>query len=216
MKMNENEMKKWNQFRCEIEALSLTPKEKNRIDAEFTLFEERGWERYILLLSEIMKALKEKGVTGVSKGGSAWDSYVLGKLCIEKSDELKKLLSDEKGRRILFNDALRMNWNVSLLFNEFTLRGIIELDAVLDPLVKESGLQMKQTVQEVHSSGRRDNGRRTFVEYVVLSVKSIPEEDMFLILNEKRESSPEEADRLRKYLIIKVTAEWNREAGMAV
>ncbi len=216
MEMNEIEMKKWQQLKRDIEALPRTTKEKKRIDAEFKLFEERGWEKYILFLCEVMKALKKKGVAGAENGGSACDSYVLGKLSMERDKELKDLFSNERACQILFNDALRMNWNILWPHDEYTEKSIRELDALLDPLVKKSGLHVAQNIQKVYPQRRGDNGRITVVEHIVLSTASIPDEDMYLILHEKRESSPEEAARLRKYLIIKVTVEWNRESGFAL
>ena len=55
-----DERKRWTSFRETVDSLCTTEREKERIEAEFSLFEKRGWEKYILLMAEIMKAMNSR------------------------------------------------------------------------------------------------------------------------------------------------------------
>ncbi len=196
---------KWTEFRREVEALSTSEKERKRIADEFALFEERGWEKYVLLLAAVMKASGNRPYFG--EGGSACDSCVLDK-CRKGNDGGRKLLSDRRGREILFNDALRLTYHIEWPHNDYTDDSVKKLDSILDPIVRTSGLFVTQKLFSYSPVEGCDNLKRRRVEYIVLSDTPLGDEDFALILNERRESTAEEAERLRKYLIIRVTVDW--------
>ncbi len=203
-----DEKRRWKEFRESVDALCTTEREKKRVGKEFALFEERGWENYILLMKDIMKAMNPESGLCV-QGGSVCDSYALEKYRTGETGELRLLLN-EKGRQILFNDALRMNY---VLENPDSLmmEKIRNLDDVLDPIVLSSGLFKAQRLYE--DTTNDPAVARRMVEFLVLSNEPIDEDDMDLIANETRNSTPEEAGRLREYLIVKIRADFLRAPG---
>ena len=205
MVLTADEKRRWALFRETVDALCTTDREKKRVEKEFVLFEERGWEKYILLMAEIMKAMNARPEFCL-EGGSACDSYALGKYRTGETGELRLLLN-EKGRQILFNDALRMNYVLNEP-SEQMMENVGKLDDVLDPVVLSSGLFKAQRLYEDTTNDPLIAGR--MVEFLVLSTKPIDEDDMDLIVNETRNSTPGEAERLREYLIVRIRADFLR------
>ena len=205
MVLTADEKRRWTLFRETVDALCTTDREKKRVEKEFVLFEERGWEKYILLMAEIMKAMNARPEFCL-EGGSVCDSYALGKYRTGETGELRLLLN-EKGRQILFNDALRMNYVLNEP-GELMMENVGKLDDVLDPAVLSSGLFKAQRLYEDTTNDPLIAGR--MLEFLVLSTKPIDEDDMDLIVNETRNSTPGEAERLREYLIVRIRADFLR------
>lgn len=196
-------------FKSEVESMCTRPAELERVRNEFKLFEERGWQKYIVVLARIMRGIEEDGFLFdeiCTELGSARNSYALRKFRRGETD-VNGLLGSRKGEEILFNDALRLTFSIHSPHDDFNVRSEINLDNILDPIVRQSGLFYKQKL--LRNDNNPDCGHRMYQEeLLVLSTASIPDEDVSLIVNETKESSEEEAERLRKYLIIRVRVIW--------
>ncbi len=203
--------KEYSDFKNHLYEICTSQEERKRIDEEFELFERRGWQKYIVILSKIITGLEKDDVLQFDlartchEGGSSYDSYVLRKFRGENADVLRNLLTDNRSRGYLFNDALRLMFSIHSFDKNMNIKSIQHLDAILDPIVKESGLHYAQNLK----SGPYPWAKECNVELLVLSESKIPEEDFELIVNETRRSTPEEADRLRKYLIVKFSVVWH-------
>lgn len=177
--------------------------EQDRVQEEITLFEERGWVEYIPILKNLLReyeSLSEKSPVWMNL--SALDSYVLYKVCRSKpvGKHLKwskdtKMLEDKKSKGILFNDALRLGIKVRNIvrYNHLLRRNEI-LRRPLDEILMDSGLNYE--IVEI------DRSDLSITQLVIVSTGDIPKKDIDVILNEKKESSKEESDILRKHLII--------------
>lgn len=177
--------------------------EQDRVQEEITLFEERGWVEYIPILVKLIRTYKSlSDIMPVWMNLSALDSYVLYKICKSEvvGKRLKwskdtKMLRDNRSKGILFNDALRLSINVrNIVSNSHLLRRNEELRRPLDEILLDSGLNYEML--EI------DRSDLSITQLVVVSTGDIPKKDIDVILNEKKESSKEETDILRKYLII--------------
>lgn len=86
--------------------------------------------------------------------------------------------------------------------DEHNVKSLEHLDAIFDPIVKESGLYY---AQKILKNGASPLSYITAFqeELLVLSETPIPNADIELIATETRNSTEEEANRLRKYLIVK-------------
>ena len=177
--------------------------EQDRVQEEITLFKERGWVEYIPILVKLIRTYKSlSDIMPVWMNLSALDSYVLYKIC--KSEVVGKrlkwskdtrMLEDERSKVILFNDALRLSINVrNIVSNSHLLRRNEELRRPLDEILLDSGLNYE--ILEI------DRSDLSITQLVVVSTGDIPKKDIDVILNEKKESSKEETDILRKYLIL--------------
>lgn len=199
--------RKWAEFRETVESLCTTEMEKKRVEEEFILFEERGREKYILLMADIMKEVNMRcTLRGCVSASHALEKYRTGDKTVQFP-----LIPDGTGSRTLFNDALRMNF-VFGHTSESRLRDEIRrLDDVLDPIVLSSGLFKDQRLYEDMTDDPLVINRK--VEFLVLSSRPIDEDDMDLIVNETGKIPPEEAERLGKYIVVKITADLKRASG---
>ena len=169
-------------------------KEESRIEEEISLFKERGWEHYVLFLSNLLPELRRSdALSSLSK--SALDSYFLYKAENGPSINHDKL-RDSKAKSILLNDALRLDINlVGLKFMwEEKLQSIND---IIESNIKEHNLF---SAERLNNSTQDDAS-----ETLILSTSRIPESDVKIILNEKTESTEEESEILRKYLIMKIS-----------
>ena len=177
--------------------------EQDRVREETTLFEERGWVEYIPILVKLIRTYKSlSDHMPIYMNLSALDSYVLYKLCSSeiigkrlKWSKDRKMLEDEKSKGILFNDALRLGIKIlNIVPNKHLLRRNENLRRPLDEILLNSGLNY-----EMLEITRSD---LSVSQLVIVSTGDIPKKDIDVILNERKESSKEETDILRKYLIL--------------
>lgn len=177
--------------------------EQDRVREEITLFEERGWVEYIPILEKLIREYERlSDIMPVWMNLSALDSYVLYKICRSKvtGKHLKwskdtNMLNDERSKGILFNDALRLSIDVrNMVSNSHLLRRNEEIRRPLDEILLESGLNY-----EILETRRTD---LSIEQLIIVSTGDIPKKDIDVVLNEKKESSKEETDILRKYLIL--------------
>ena len=199
--------RKWAEFRETVESLCSTEMEKKRVEKEFTLFEERGREKYILLMADIMKEVNMRcTLRGCVSASYALEKYRTG----DKTVQFCHIL-DGTGSRTLFNDALRMNFVLEHTSESRLRDEIRKLDDVLDPIVLSSGLFKDQRLYEDMTDDPLVINRK--VEFLILSTEPIDEDDMDLIVNETGKITPEEAERLGKYIVVKITADLKRASG---
>lgn len=182
---------KYSDFKKRAEEVCIREDEKNRLKEEFDLFKKRGWEKYICFLADVLPTTLIPYI-----GGSCLDSYALRKV-IEPQKEMLGLLKDEKCHDILFGDALRLNYPVKGLFKEDVVRNLMELHTFLDDCVVGSKLFSKEVITS------KENEKSILM---IISALPIPDDDVELIANESKDSTPEEASRLMQYLIINITA----------
>ena len=197
--------KEYSELKNAVAQMRLGPTESQRVRREFELFEKRGWQNYIVLLAKIMRETRERYYTpdsGSYEGGSACDSYVLRKIR-NTSCDFSGFLGSRKCEEILFNDALRMIYIISEPHGEMSYCFTKELDRVIDPIVKGSGLHYQQRITKKGPLPEK-HWKEMIEETLVLSNDPIDNEDFELIVNEPIDSSPSENDRLRRFLIIKV------------
>ena len=199
--------RKWAEFRETVESLCSTEMEKKRVEKEFTLFEERGREKYILLMADIMKEVNMR----CTLRGCVSASYALEKYRTGDKTVQFPLILDGQGSRTLFNDALRMNFVLEHTSESRLRDEIRRLDDVLDPIVLSSGLFKDQRLYEDMTDDPLVINRK--VEFLILSTEPIDEDDMDLIVNETGKITPEEAERLGKYIVVKITADLKRASG---
>ena len=169
-------------------------KEESRIEEEISLFQERGWEHYVLFLSNLLPELRRSdALPSLSK--SALDSYFLYKAENGPSINHDKL-RDSKAKSILLNDALRLDINlVGLKFMwEEKLQSIND---IIESNIKEHNLFSAERL----NMNTQDKASET----LILSTSKIPEADINIIMNEKTESTKAESEILRKYLLIRIT-----------
>ena len=152
-----------------------TEEEKARIKEEDELFEKRGWKKYIFAIGKHFS--EERQFPSDVFGGSARDSYLLYKVSFP--DKVNStLLKDEKAKRILFNDALRVR--IKYIKVMTWSKGILEeFQRKLDSMSLELGLKYKRILIQKNE------------ERIIVSNTDIPTEDFDLINNEKRESNYE-------------------------
>ena len=199
--------RKWAEFRETVESLCSTEMEKKRVEKEFTLFEERGREKYILLMADIMKEVNMR----CTLRGCVSASYALEKYRTGDKTVQFPLILDGTCSRTLFNDALRMNFVLEHTSESRLRDEIRKLDDVLDPIVLSSGLFKDQRLYEDMTDDPLVINRK--VEFLVLSSEPIDEDDMDLIVNETGKITPEEAERLGKYIVVKITTDLKRASG---
>ena len=164
--------------------------EYDRVFDEVSLIAQRGWEPFILLLSEVMT---RKRSWPIELCGSAMDSYLLYLAAGENNDDRKNIdkLNYQKSRDIFFNDALRLNLNIVCAFQDIldteTLNLLNDINSIAESL--------NLIVHKMDETG---------LWLAISKTGEIPDKDVEMIKNEKAESSPIEAEILRKYLLIKI------------
>lgn len=198
--------KEYAEFSNTVESLCLNPLEKDRVSKEFALFERRGWKKYIAVLTQIMRAVEEDGVFGCDiNPGSGTPFY---------SWALRKYMNDYR-RSSIFDHCTR-GGDVNLLYDAFRLN-IVLLSAreednaeimdrvcrIVNKTVRASGLEHER---KMIAAGKDlpDGIRRTRVEFLVLSETPVVKEDLDLIVHGMNEITPSEAERLARYMIIKI------------
>lgn len=171
-----------------------TKEEKARIMEEDMLFEERGWKKYILFIGNCFS--EDRKADWNSYGGSARDSYLLYKVSFPDTVNTT-LLTNEEAKSILFNDALRVR--IRYIHVDTLSKGILEeFQGKLKNMSSVLGLEYnRESIQNNEEKIKEKNEERIIVSNTV-----IPTEDLDLIKNEKRDSTEEENEVLRKYLII--------------
>ena len=163
--------------------------EYDRVFEEINLIGSRGWEPFILLLLEV---LTKKRSWPIELSGSAMDSYLLY-LADGENNGCKNIdkLNNQKSRDIFFNDALRLNLNIVCAFQDIldteTLNLLNDINSIAESL--------NLTVHKMDETG---------LWLAISKTGEIPDKDVEMIKNEKAESSPKEAEILRKYLLIKI------------
>ena len=107
------------------------------------------------------------------------------------------LLTNEEAKSILFNDALRVR--IRYIHVDTLSKGILEeFQGKLKNMSSVLGLEYnRESIQNNKEKIKEKNEERIIVSNTV-----IPTEDLDLIKNEKRDSTEEENEVLRKYLII--------------
>ena len=171
-----------------------TKEEKARIMEEDMLFEERGWKKYILFIGNCFS--EDRKADWNSYGGSARDSYLLYKVSFPDTVNTT-LLTNEEAKSILFNDALRVR--IRYIHVDTLSKGILEeFQGKLKNMSSVLGLEyIRESIQNNKEKIKEKNEERIIVSNTV-----IPTEDLDLIKNEKKDSTEEENEVLRKYLII--------------
>ena len=168
--------------------------EKARIMEEDELFEKRGWKKYILAIGKYFP--EERRFSSDDFGRSARDSYLLYKVSFPDTVNTT-LLTNEEAKSILFNDALRLK--IKYIHVDTLSKGILEeFQGKLKNMSSVLGLEyIRESIQNNKEKIKEKNEERIIVSNTV-----IPTEDLDLIKNEKKDSTEEENEVLRKYLII--------------
>ena len=168
--------------------------EKARIMEEDDLFEKRGWKKYILAIGKYFPDGMQYPWDFF--GGSVRDSYLLYKVSFPNKVN-STLLKNKEAKNILFNDALRLK--IKYINVDTLSKGILEeFQGKLKNMSSVLGLEyIRESIQNNKEKIKEKNEERIIVSNTV-----IPTEDLDLIKNEKKDSTEEENEVLRKYLII--------------
>ena len=168
--------------------------EKARIMEEDDLFEKRGWKKYILAIGKYFPDGMQYPWDFF--GGSVRDSYLLYKVSFPNKIN-RTLLENKEAKNILFNDALRLK--IKYIHVDTLSKGILEeFQGKLKNMSSVLGLEyIRESIQNNKEKIKEKNEERIIVSNTV-----IPTEDLDLIKNEKKDSTEEENEVLRKYLII--------------
>ena len=171
-----------------------TEEEKARIKEEDKLFEKRGWKKYILFIGNCFS--EDRKADWNSYGGSARDSYLLYKVSFPNKVN-STLLNNKESKNILFNDALRLK--IKYIHVDTLSKGILEeFQGKLKNMSSVLGLEYNRELIQNNKEIIKENNE----ERIIVSNTVIPTEDLDLIKNERRDSTEEENEVLRKYLII--------------
>lgn len=168
--------------------------EKARIMEEDDLFEKRGWKKYILAIGKYFPDGMQYPCDFF--GGSVRDSYLLYKVSFPNKIN-RTLLENKEAKNILFNDALRLK--IKYIHVDTLSIGILEeFQGKLKNMSSVLGLEyIRESIRNNKEKIKEKNEERIIVSNTV-----IPTEDLDLIKNEKKDSTEEENEVLRKYLII--------------
>ena len=202
---------RWEDFKRDVKALSLPGEERKRVNQELSLFERRGWEEYILLLSDVLKAVDDNH-PGCGEGGSALSSLALS-LYSRGGKGAAEILSDEKGRASLFGGNLTMNWNIWWAKNKYTQQTVDSLESLVLPVIGVSGLHTVQKYVEYSPVKGKEQLEKENVEYLIVSTSSVPYSDYVLITDDGVERSEEDDERLKNYLVFRFTVDWFRSSS---
>ena len=172
--------------------------ETKRLIAEAKLFSERGWQKYILFLADLLKQLEENKAACFQEK-SAMDSVILNKM-VNREEKAARLLGSDKSWEILSNDAIRLELYTRFAFKELLVKNLKDIDSAIEKALKRHPLKYRQSLKSVSLEGFGG------VEMIVISETDIPDEDFEIIVKERKESTEAEAAVLRKYLIITVDA----------
>ena len=163
--------------------------EKDRIIREVEIFHERGWQKYILFLSDLIKRINETCPACVLSG-SVLCSYLLKMLSDNKFVKDNDILNNDALRK-LENEALRMELKAVGL--SVTLPDSLkEIDNALQSTLEEHRLKLKQMLLKNKS------------EVIVISCNNIPQEHMDIKEKKKNGNTEEEERILKEYLILTV------------
>lgn len=183
-------------------SISKKEEEKARIKEEDELFEKRGWKKYILAIGKYFPDGMQYPCDFF--GGSVRDSYLLYKVSFPDTVNTT-LLTNEEAKNILFNDALRLK--IKYIHVDTLSKGILEkfqgkLKNMSSVLGLEYNRELIQNNKEIIKENNKEIIKEENVERIIVSNTVIPTEDLDLIKNERRDSTEEENEVLRKYLII--------------
>ncbi len=204
-------MGRWEDFKSEVKALALPGEERKRVNQELSLFERRGWEEYILLLSDVLEAV-DGNRPGCGEGGSALSSLALS-LYSRGGRDRARILSDEKGRKELFEGSLTVEWNIWWVKNRFTQQTVDALESLVLPVIGASGLHTVQKYVENSPVKGKEQFEKENVEHLIVSTSTVPYSDYVLITDEGVKRSEEEDERVKNYLVFKLTVDWFRSSG---
>ena len=202
---------RWEDFKRDVKALSLPGEERKRVNQELSLFERRGWEEYILLLSDVLKAVDDNH-PGCGEGGSALSSLALS-LYSRGGRNAEDILSDEKGRASLFGGNLTMEWNIWWPKNRYTQQTVDSLESLALPVIGASGLHTVQKYVEYSPVKGKEQLEKENVEYLIVSTSSVPYSDYILITDDGVKRSEEDDERLKNYLVFRFTVDWFRSSS---
>lgn len=169
-------------------------KEQARIQEELALFKERNWEDYILFVVNFLSDANER--TPFVYHGSVYDSYLVRKVLFDNTNP--SFLTNEKARDILFHDSLKIDISVIWLGKRLMHESLVALEISLQNSLGPLGLYRREIFTSI------DETRGIGSELLIVSRQPITDHDMDVILNEKKESSPEEAEVLRNHVAIRI------------
>ena len=179
----------YSEFKSKAENICLREDEKKRIATEFALFEERGWEEYVVLLADILGRIAS--VKHVHLSGSYKDSYAISKVVNPAGD-----ISCRQEDGELFPSGLNFCSLAIWRPVEFWITGKIRKnDEIIRNAVDSSGLY----VRRVEGKAERDR-----IETTVVSTVPVSDEDVKTAVKSHDDFTPEEKDRMKKYLIITI------------
>ncbi len=167
--------------------------EYDRVFDEVTLIGTRGWEPFILLLSEV---ITQKRDMPVELSGSALDSCLL---CLAttsvigdagREDDGK--LKNPKSLDSLFDDALRLNIDIVSALSDVVDS---EVSEILD-CIRSTAKLLNLTIHSIDETG---------LWLAIGKGKEISDSDVEILKNEKPESTKKEAEILHKYLLIRIS-----------
>ena len=177
------------EFRRKAENVCVKEDEKKRIAAEFAVFEERGWEKYVVLLTEILGRIAS--VKHVHPSGSYKDSYAIAKVVNPAGD-----ISCRQEDGELFPSGLSFCSLAIWRPVEFWITGKIRKnDEIIRNAVDSPGLYVRR------AEGKAERDR---IETTVVSTVPVPDEDVKTAVKSHDDFTPEEKERMKKYLIITV------------
>ena len=191
MKTDMEEDVDYQEFRSRAESLCVTESEKERLSEELELIEKRGWEKYMALFAGILEKVRSLD-HHIPAGGSISHSYALSRV-VEPERDIYYRLGMEKQKNDFFNSNLEYGSFLAWKFPFGRYLRFRKIRRIILDSVSASGLCVRTAV--------RADGRDR-AELIVVSTSDVPDEDIHPAWKPYDMRTPEEKERLMKYLII--------------
>lgn len=190
------------EFKSEALKRCRSEEETKRVSEEIELFSVRGWEKYVLLVVNIINGLQECGFEFHEMAGSALDSFAIWLLTTDRKKK-EGFLKNERKKWILFNDTLRLSICIHERFVENHPEFTEQFNSILETNLKEFGLVCSKHMVKGRNplqTGSPDS-KDTLI---IVSNDKVLKSDEEWVLSETREVREGEIEILRKYLLLRV------------
>ncbi len=167
--------------------------EKDKIQQELQLVKARKWEKYFVMVANIITSFPMGYY-----GGSSQDSYLLWKI-VNPNDCNDKLINSQKAKEIFENDALRLF--IDVVQSPFRMEDRLrELDRVIETQLSLLHLYKEEfriPTQPMHCTAIAS-------QKLIVSEKALSKEELGVFKNERKVSTAEERETLYRGLIITI------------
>ncbi len=190
-------MMDYSEFKRKAEGASKGKEEAQRLEEDFSLIENNGWENYVTLLAEILgKAGKvDRNDRRFTVGGNCLHLYSLSRVLEpDKCDDYS--FGTDVSRSRVFRHELSLGYNGTYnpLESEI-MEKLGKIKGIITESVDCSGLYVRRSV---------DDTADTRIEKTAVSTSPISDEDMETLCKAFLDRTAEEQEEAKKYLVITI------------